>query len=221
MHSRLSPGHDGDALYLARQYREQLSATQCYVADLDALTGGRRQLELLARLAKSAEGFGDGLMVDSAVSELSGARSVLATGARTLVVALETLADRPALVELLAELGSERLLVSLDLRAGRLIVPANGEWTRYPDPVELAAQLVALGVTRLLVLDLALVGQDAGPPFDVIHDIRARLPDIELLAGGGVRSLPDLERLDSLGVRGALVATALHDGRLHHYIARR
>lgn len=221
MHSALSPGHDGEALYLARQYREQLSATQCYVADLDALTGGPRQLDLLGRLAHLPEGFGPGLMVDSATSDLSGARSVLATGARTLVVALETLAGRPPLVELLAELGSERLLVSLDLKAGRPIVPTDSEWTRHSDPIELAAELVRLGVARLLVLDLALVGKNQGPPFDVIHDIRARLPDIELLAGGGIRDLSDLERLKSLGVRGALVATALHDGRLGRYMARR
>jgi phosphoribosylformimino-5-aminoimidazole carboxamide ribotide isomerase len=35
-----------------------------------------------------------------------------------------------------------------------------------------------------------------------------------LLAGGGVRGLKDLESLAGCGCDGALVATALHDGRL-------
>jgi len=35
-----------------------------------------------------------------------------------------------------------------------------------------------------------------------------------LLAGGGVRDPGDLRELAQLGCTGALVATALHDGRL-------
>jgi phosphoribosylformimino-5-aminoimidazole carboxamide ribotide isomerase len=35
-----------------------------------------------------------------------------------------------------------------------------------------------------------------------------------LLAGGGVRGYEDLARLADAGCDGALVATALHDGRL-------
>jgi len=35
-----------------------------------------------------------------------------------------------------------------------------------------------------------------------------------LLAGGGVRSLDDLRQLSRIGCDGALIATALHDGRL-------
>jgi phosphoribosylformimino-5-aminoimidazole carboxamide ribotide isomerase len=39
-------------------------------------------------------------------------------------------------------------------------------------------------------------------------------PDVEVIAGGGVRDLEDLQRLRGCGVAGVLVASALHDGPL-------
>ena len=74
---------------------------------------------------------------------------------------------------------------------------------------------IALGVRRVLVLDLARVGTNAGPGTDAFcKELKDSFPDVELLAGGGVRGREDLDRLRTSGVDGVLVATALHDGRL-------
>jgi phosphoribosylformimino-5-aminoimidazole carboxamide ribotide isomerase len=40
------------------------------------------------------------------------------------------------------------------------------------------------------------------------------LPDIRLLAGGGVLTRRDLEGMRDAGCDGALVASAIHNGRL-------
>ena len=44
--------------------------------------------------------------------------------------------------------------------------------------------------------------------------VLARCPGAEVLVGGGIRDGKDLESLAGLGVRGALVATALHRGTI-------
>jgi len=46
------------------------------------------------------------------------------------------------------------------------------------------------------------------------RNIRGEFPDIELTAGGGVRGIDDLRALADAGCDAALVASALHDGRL-------
>jgi len=48
----------------------------------------------------------------------------------------------------------------------------------------------------------------------LVEALRRAHPDMELLAGGGIGSAHDLERLADAGLDGALVATALHDGRI-------
>jgi phosphoribosylformimino-5-aminoimidazole carboxamide ribotide isomerase len=64
------------------------------------------------------------------------------------------------------------------------------------------------------VLDLARVGAGDGLDTHLIARVRNAAPGVSLLAGGGVRGLDDLMRLADAGCDGALVATALHNGRL-------
>ena len=120
--SVLAPERPGDPLLLARRFRERLGAERCYIADLDALTGRPRQFELIRRLADPVEGFGAGLLVDSAVTEPDAARQLLDAGATTVIVALESLTGVDALAALYQAIGPAHLLVSLDLRAGVPIV---------------------------------------------------------------------------------------------------
>jgi phosphoribosylformimino-5-aminoimidazole carboxamide ribotide isomerase len=67
----------------------------------------------------------------------------------------------------------------------------------------------------MIVLELTSVGSAEGPAQQaLLAALRGRLPDVELITGGGVRSAADLEILRTLGMDGVLVATALHHGGL-------
>jgi phosphoribosylformimino-5-aminoimidazole carboxamide ribotide isomerase len=66
----------------------------------------------------------------------------------------------------------------------------------------------------VIVLDLARVGSGTGVDLDLLARVRRAAPGLALLAGGGVRDAADLDRLADAGCDGALVATALHDGRI-------
>jgi phosphoribosylformimino-5-aminoimidazole carboxamide ribotide isomerase len=67
---------------------------------------------------------------------------------------------------------------------------------------------------EVIVLDLARVGTSSGPDVALIAEIHAAFPDLELLAGGGVRDADDLRALADAGAAGALVATALLRGAI-------
>ena len=64
------------------------------------------------------------------------------------------------------------------------------------------------------MIDLARVGSGSGPPLDAVAELARALPGVEIYAGGGVRHDDDLRALEAAGAAGALVATALHEGRL-------
>lgn len=72
----------------------------------------------------------------------------------------------------------------------------------------------ALWPSRVIVMTLARVGVDAGPDFSTVAEIIARAGARRVYAAGGVRGAADLARLRDMGCAGALVASALHDGRL-------
>ena len=81
-------------------------------------------------------------------------------------------------------------------------------------PAALAAWAADAGAGAVIVLDLARVGTGAGVDHVLLREVRAAAPAVTLLAGGGVRDPADLVRLADDGCDGALVASALHDGRL-------
>jgi phosphoribosylformimino-5-aminoimidazole carboxamide ribotide isomerase len=67
----------------------------------------------------------------------------------------------------------------------------------------------------MIVLDLSRVGVGSGTGTEELcARLGSALPDVELIAGGGIRGPEDLRRLKKCGVGTALAASALHDGRL-------
>jgi phosphoribosylformimino-5-aminoimidazole carboxamide ribotide isomerase len=198
-------GEDGDALALARGFREELGLEEIYVADLDAITGAGDNAGVLAALAREAR-----LMVDAGVTEPAAARALLDLGARRVIVGTETLSGPDALDRLLAQLPAGALILSVDLRDGRVLSP-DGALAGLP-ALDAVARLQRPGLGEAIVLDLARVGSGAGPDVALIAAIHDAFPDLELLAGGGVRDVDDLRALGAAGAAGALVATALHRG---------
>jgi phosphoribosylformimino-5-aminoimidazole carboxamide ribotide isomerase len=192
---------------IATAFRSELELDELYVADLDAIGGGPPDRELLARLAGSAR-----VIVDAGVTEAAAARALLELGAARVVIGTETLAEPAALGRLRAQLPDAPLVLSLDLR-GERVLARDPELGRL-GAVEALARLSESGVSEVIVLDLARVGTGAGPDLDLVRELRARFPELELLYGGGVRDLADLRALAENGAAGALVASALHSGAI-------
>jgi phosphoribosylformimino-5-aminoimidazole carboxamide ribotide isomerase len=209
-------GEAGDPLALARAYRDTLGCDEWYVADLDAIAGGAVQRAVLRGLGGlgglgGLEGEGR-LLVDAAVSSPERARELVADGADRVVVGLETLPSFGALAAVARAIGPERVAFSLDLRDGAPLTLPGGP--RPGTPLELARAAVTSGAGAIIVLDLARVGSGRGIDAVLVEALRRAHRDVELLAGGGIGTARELERLADAGVDGALVATALHDGRI-------
>ena len=198
-------GPDGDAPALAHAFRAQLGLDELYVADLDAISGAGDNAAVLGALAREAQ-----LMVDAGVGAAARARALLDLGARRVIVGTETLSGPDALDRMLAELPERTVILGLDLREGRAL-SLDPELAGRP-ALDALGRLARAGLHEAIVLDLARVGSGAGPDVALIAAIHAAFPELDLLAGGGVRDVGDLRALDAAGAAGALVATALHRG---------
>jgi phosphoribosylformimino-5-aminoimidazole carboxamide ribotide isomerase len=214
--SDLTPGQVGDPVALLRAFHATLGLHECYVADLDAIQGGAVQRALLRELAAFHTGFAGALMVDAGTHLPEGALEVFSCGASEVVVGLETLRAFADLAAIVSLVGPNRVVFSLDLRLGSPILHPSMQDARGagPEAVSLAEQASSTGVASILVLDVGRVGTGVGVDLGLVETIRGRLAHVRLLAGGGVLTRLDLERMRDAGCDGALVASALHSGRL-------
>lgn len=195
---------DGDPLALAGVYVDTFGLSEAYVADLDAIASRPLQAETIRGISAR----GASLWIDAGVAHRDQTDAVFEAGAHVLVVGLETLASFEALADICAQ-SARPVAFSLDLRDGAPLsrtVAAPAE--------DIARRAVDAGARAVIVLDVARVGIAGGPDFALLRRIRSAVPGTELFAGGGVRGLDDLEQLARIGCAGALVATAIHEGRL-------
>ena len=184
-----------------------------YLADLDAIAGAEPNWAVYDAL----QSMGLRLWIDAGIG--SGERCAQLARYRAhglslaaVIVALESLPSPRLLDECLNLCETQRLVFSLDLKAG---VPLAGSGWQWQSVVHLADQVVQRGVQRMIVLDLANVGMNDGvATLNLCRLLSQRHPQLELSAGGGVRHTKDLNDLATAGCQWALVASALHDGRL-------
>jgi phosphoribosylformimino-5-aminoimidazole carboxamide ribotide isomerase len=213
--SRLTGSSDPPAV--ARAVLSASGATELYVADLDAIRGGSRVSPAVSRLLELHRGP---VWLDVGLGPLRRPAVLPDLPHLRAVVGLETATGMAPLVEAVARFGPGRVAVSLDLCDGSLL----GSWVNWGaaharDVRGVAVSAVASGARRLIVLDLARVGTGTGPGTeDVLRLLRSTFAGagaaVELIAGGGIRSWADVERLGEAGADAVLLASALHDGTL-------
>lgn len=184
-------------------------ARRIHVVDLDGARRGRIRPRLVARLVRTASPAA--VQVSGGIRSVADAAALLAAGAERVVVGTAAFATADALPQLVERLGS-RLVVALDVRAGRIGVDG---WERDGGLAigEAARRCAESGVGRVLCTAIDRDGTLGGPDLDLVSRVRDAT-GAAVLAAGGVRSAADLEALRRAGCEGAVVGRALLEGRI-------
>jgi len=69
---------------------------------------------------------------------------------------------------------------------------------------------------NIIGMTLYKVGSDTGPDFSLLKQLLSLMQGKTLFAAGGIRHAQDVMKLKSMGIKGVLVASALHGGQLNH-----
>ena len=187
---------------------ESLGFDSLYLADLDAILGKSTNFALYQQIKTKTN---LDLMVDAGIAELTKAEKLLKTGVSKIVIGTETLLSLDFVNQAVEFFGENRVVVSIDLKRGKVM--SVSENIKSMNPIPLAQTLEKIGVSQIILLDLDRVGTERGANVEVLKEVLKKTK-VRVLVGGGIRSLQDLEELRNLGVSGALVATALHNGKL-------
>lgn len=175
---------------------------ELYVADLDAIMRRSPNLEILEKLASLKK-----VLLDYGVRSEDELELASQLGCIP-VIGTETAQSVEVFEASVARWGDE-LFASLDVKDGEVLSPFLPA-----SPIDAFKVLEKVGVTRIIYLDLSRVGTLNSVPWKTLKKINKQKKEkTRLYAAGGIKK-EDLPRLESLGVSGALIGTALHQGML-------
>ncbi|MCX9011061.1 MAG: HisA/HisF-related TIM barrel protein [Candidatus Methanoperedens sp.] len=185
-----------------------LKPKEAYIADLDRLQHLGDNFEIIKRISAKTKTMADiGAENMDDVKECAGI-------AETVILGTET-----ASLELIQE-AAERfpggIDVSIDIKNSEVLTKDENMMIK---PGELVEILNRCNIRDIIILELGRVGTGAGVDTDFLRDM-VGLSDHSVLLGGGVRDMNDIDALEEIGISGALVATAVHNGRIPAQLLR-
>jgi phosphoribosylformimino-5-aminoimidazole carboxamide ribotide isomerase len=192
---------EGDApLEMLRKFS---AFPEIQVIDLDAAMGKGENSGLVEMLAAKAR-----CRVGGGVRTAERARRLIELGAYRVIVG--TAAFTPALKQISHEVGSERVLIALDSKGGKIVVKGWQEATDFT--AEQVVHKLEPYCSGFLCTYVDKEGMMQGTDLDWFRRLRTATAH-ELTAAGGITTMEDIRELTALGIHSAL-GMAIYTGRL-------
>ena len=201
--------YSDDPVDVARRWREQ-GAPRLHLVDLDGAVQGRPvNLDTVGAIAAKA---GIPVQCGGGVRSLDTAELLFDRGVERVVLGTSAVRSPDLVERLCREWGSDRVIVAVDARDGRVAIEGWTEGTSVAS-ADLMRGMTEAGVRRFLYTDISRDGTLGEPNFEAV---RALLREIRcpIQASGGVSREEHLVRLASMGAEGAIVGRALYTGDL-------
>lgn len=177
----------------------KIRPNEAYIADLDRITGVGDHLAVIKTLSGMTR-----TMADIGVSGIPDFE--LASGvSNSVVIGTET-----APLEVIERCQGPQAIVSLDMKNGKMM---GHDPAFQMGPAQVLKLLNRFELGAVILLDVARVGSGEGIDVPFVTSA-VSISKHDIILGGGVRGVEDLELLEKCGASGAIVASAVHDGRI-------
>lgn len=187
------------ATAVVNSFLELYPFTRLYIADLDAITGQGHHQDTIAKIQALHPGLE--IWLDAGIRNTSALADWSSLNV-THIIGSENIASPDDLNEI-SQMLHGNFVLSLDFKQ-----------TRFLGHPALLAR-TDLWPARLVAMTLSRVGSHSGVDTDCLQTVIKLAAGREVYAAGGVRNNDDIHLLQSLGLAGALVASALHNKNLN------
>lgn len=202
--------YNEDPVEVAKMFEDH-GIRRLHMVDLDGARAGRiinyRTLERVANRTALVIDFGGGLKQDGDLEIAFDSGAQMVTGGSIAVKQPEQFAAW------IQRFGSERILLGADAKEQKIAVSG---WQEHTD-LELIPFIEGYrhkGITKAICTDIGRDGMLQGPAVELYQEIRQAIPDLYLIASGGVGNVADIERLAEAGIPAVIFGKALYEGRI-------
>lgn len=201
--------HD-DPLEMAKRF-EGAGISRLHLVDLDGAKAKKIvNGDVLERICSGTSlkvDFGGGIQADAEIEKAFALGAKQVTGG-SIAVKNPVLFD-----EWITKYGSEKIILGADAKNKKIAV-GGWEETTSVELIPFIKSYFDKGIRYVICTDVVKDGLLQGPSVDLYREILQEIPELKLIASGGVSSVKDLEELEEVGVYGAIVGKAYYEGRV-------
>lgn len=180
----------------------KIKPKEVYIADLDRLQNTGNNFEVIKKISALTK-----TMVNIGVKENDDIEKCLSI-ADTVILSSE--ASSFNIMKYASGNYPGKTNITIDIKNGSILTKDED---LKKEPKELVKLLNDLKIKDIVIIDLSKVGTSAGINKDLLREIK-EISNHNILFGGGIRDMNDIDALKEIGISGALVATAVHNGKI-------
>jgi phosphoribosylformimino-5-aminoimidazole carboxamide ribotide isomerase len=202
--------YNENPLEVAKMF-EGAGITRLHLVDLDGAKAkhivNHKILKLIAAKTRLVIDFGGGLKSDKDLEIAFESGAAMVTGGSIAVN------DRKLFLNWLETYGPEKIILGADAKDGNIAISGWQEETFLP-AVKFISDYHQNGITKVISTDISRDGMLSGPAFELYAEIMKMLPEVEIIASGGISSIADILKLSEMGVPGVITGKAIYENRI-------
>ena len=202
--------YNNHPLETAKQF-EDIGLNRLHLVDLDGAKSGSvknwKVLETIAGKTSLIIDFGGGIKKEEDV------KVVFNSGAAFATVGSIAVKDETAFVKWLLIFGADKFLLGADVKDEKIAISG---WLEKTDIwiYDFIEKYIRHGIKQIFCTDVSKDGKLEGPSTGLYKNIIQKFPELHFIASGGVSSVKDLEELQSVGCKAAIIGKAIYEGRI-------
>ena len=202
--------YNENPLEVAKMF-ESAGIRRLHLVDLDGAKAkhiiNHKVLELISTKTNLIIDFGGGLKSDEDLEIAFNSGAQMITGGSIAVK------ERDTFLKWLQKYGNKKIILGADTKNGNIAVGGWLETTELP-VIEFISDFHEKGIIKVISTDISRDGMLTGPSVELYQQILDELPNVEIIASGGISSMDDILRLDEMSVPGVIVGKALYENKI-------
>ncbi|PHV71020.1 1-(5-phosphoribosyl)-5-[(5-phosphoribosylamino)methylideneamino]imidazole-4-carboxamide isomerase [Sporanaerobium hydrogeniformans] len=189
---------------------ESLGGAYLHIVDLDGAKEGKGMND--TAITEMVKALHIPIELGGGIRTLEDIKAKLDLGVDRVILGSAAVKNKALVKEALEIFGPEKIVIGVDAKGGKVAIEG---WLEVTDTtaLEFCKELESMGVKTVIYTDIAKDGMMQGPNIEETAKL-VEATKLDIIASGGVSSLEDLERLEVIGVHGAIIGKALYIGAI-------
>ncbi len=202
--------YNENPLEVAKEFQDH-GIEYLHLVDLDGAKSkhivNHKILEQIASQTNLKIDFGGGLKTDEDL------RIAFESGANQITGGSIAVKDSATFKSWLAKFGSGKIILGADANNEKIAV---GGWLEESDEelIPFVKNYQKEGVSYVICTDISKDGMLEGPSFNLYKKMLAQIPNIKLIASGGISTFDELPKLAEMGCEGTIIGKAIYENRI-------